>query len=361
MGNSNSMKIGILGTRGIPNNYGGFEEFAQHMAFRWVSKGHNVVVYCEEKAKREVLSVDRLELVYIPGSNLPFINQIAYDFKCTRHALEIGCDIIYHAGYATSALGNLFFSSQLHGRLIYNMDGLEWKRTKFNFFTRSMIRLFERIAVNSSAELVSDNVGIQNYLVSKYSRNSHLIEYGSELPVVTSKIYDNYPNSFDLVIARFEPENNIEIILKAYESCPSKNLVIVANTNTRFYSALKERICKAKNIYFRGPVYNKEELSYLRTKCRFYIHGHSVGGTNPSLLEALVAGCSILIHGNEFNRDVVREFAREWINEVDLIGLIEGSGCANDNFARQISYSKERFDWEKISNLHLDLFRLMME
>lgn len=350
------MRIGLLGTRGIPNRYGGFEEFAEQVCKYWGDSGHEVLVYCEDNESKEVYEHEKVNQVFIKASKLPGLSQFIYDYRCTKHALTQNLDVIYHAGYATSVIGNIIFKKGLAGKLVYNMDGLEWKRSKFNRVTRSLTKKLEKIAALSGAVLVSDNKGIQDYLKSEYGVSSTLIEYGADLINDEIEYVDGYPKVFDLVIARFEPENHIEEIIATYENQRETNLVLVANMNTKLYSKLSSRIEEAPNIIFNGPIYDKKELAFLKTNCRYYIHGHSVGGTNPSLIEALAGGCNILIHDNDFNKDVIGKYGQTWSDQMELESLISKNAKRSTTIDEQKLYCAERFDWKLIAEKHLELF-----
>ena len=350
------MKIGLLGTRGIPNRYGGFEEFAEQVCKYWADSGHEVFVYCEDNVQKEVFEYQRVNQVFIEVSTLPGLSQFIYDYRCTKHALTQDLDVIYHAGYATAVFGNLVFKKGLEGKLVYNMDGLEWKRSKFNRITRWLTKKLEKAAALSGAELVSDNKGIQDYLKSEYGVLSTLIEYGADIINDEIDYVDGYPRVFDLVIARFEPENHIEEIIAAYENQREATLVLIANMNTKLYKKLSSRIEQAQNIIFNGPIYNKKELAFLKINCRYYIHGHSVGGTNPSLLEALAGGCNILIHDNDFNKDVIGQYGKTWSDQLELESLISKKAERSTTIDQQKIYCTERFDWKLIAEKHLALF-----
>lgn len=354
------MKIGLLGTRGIPNRYGGFEEFAEQVCKYWADTGHEVFVYCEDNENKVDFTYKKVHQVFIKASKLRGVSQFIYDYRCTKHALIQNLDVVYHAGYATSVFGNLIFKKALEGKLVYNMDGLEWKRSKFNRITRWLTKKLEKVAALSGAELVSDNKGIQDYLKSEYGVSSTLIEYGADLIKDEFECFERYPESFDLVIARFEPENHIEEIITAYENQREATLVLVANTGTRLYEKLSSRIEQAQNILFNGPIYNKSELAYLKANCRYYIHGHSVGGTNPSLLEALAGGCNILIHDNDFNKDVVGKYGQTWSNQTKLENLISKSAERLTTIDDQKKYCAERFNWKLIAEKHLELFEKLI-
>lgn len=354
------MRIGLLGTRGIPNRYGGFEEFAEQVCKYWADSGHEVFVYCEDNENKEAFAYKRVNQVFIKASKLSGLTQFIYDYRCTKHALTQNLDVVYHAGYATSVFGNLIFKKALEGKLVYNMDGLEWKRSKFNRLTRWLTKKLEKAAALSGTELVSDNKGIQDYLKSEYGVSSTLIEYGADIIKDEIEYFERYPESFDLVIARFEPENHIEEIIAAYENQREATLVLVANMGTKLFEKLSSRIDQAPNILFNGPIYNKSELAYLKSNCRYYIHGHSVGGTNPSLLEALAGGCNILIHDNEFNKDVVGKYGQTWSNQTELEKLISENAERCTYIDDQKKYCAERFNWKLIAEKHLELFERLI-
>ena len=359
------MKIGLLGTRGIPNRYGGFEEFAEKVSTLWAEAGHEVYVYCEDIEVKAPLEIPNVFQIYIGGSKISGIGQFIYDTLCTRDAINRDFDIVYHAGYATSVIGNLFYRKRLTGRLIYNMDGLEWKRSKFSGLTKAITRKLESIAAKSGAVLVADNKGIKNYLDITYGVNSNLIEYGALIPEknleVNLELKYKYPREFDLVIARFEPENHIEEIIRSYEKA-QKTLVLVANQGTSLYTKLESFLSTSQYIVFNGPIYDKNELEHLKRTCRYYIHGHSVGGTNPSLLEAMASGCLVLAHRNDFNSDVLGGHGFLWSNETELKDLIVKDLLrSNDDVLFQIDYCKRRFDWSKIAQQHLFVFETMLK
>jgi glycosyltransferase involved in cell wall biosynthesis len=361
------MKIGILGTRGIPNKYGGFEEFAEQISKVFRAFDHEVFVYCEGELDFVRTQDNGIILVFVKSNSSSFINQFIYDYKCTKDACLRDLDIIYHAGYVTSVIGNLFFYQKLKDKLIYNMDGLEWKRSKFSYLTRYTIRILERIAVRSCENLVADNIGIQKYIKNKYKKDSTLIEYGvmsvinkPNISDVTDKelrrLLELIPKKFDLLIARFEPENSIREIFMAYQKLGIP-LVVVSNINTDFYSEIYKEICNYEGLILLGPIYNKFFLNYLRSECRYYVHGHTVGGTNPSLLEAMICGCKIFAHDNEFNRDVLSDFGTYWKNSNELINLLDRVELVKfkEEF-NQIKYVTDRFDWNLIGLKHLQLF-----
>jgi len=284
------MKIAILGTRGIPNNYGGFEQCAEQLSVQLVEKGYDVTVYSvnnhpyNKKSFKGVRIVKKWCPEHIIGSAAHFV----YDFLCLKDALKKH-DVIFEFGYQSVAISFLLLSIK-KSIIITNMDGLEWKRDKWSPFVKKMTKYFEYIATKKSTALISDNAGIKKYLYEKYNAKSTLIPYGVDEVSPNQSIMQHYkmkPFLYFLLIARLEPENNIEMILNGYVKSKSDiPFLVIGNDKTKYGLSLKNKY-KSSGTKFLGSIYNKEHLDSLRHFAKCYFHGHSVGGTNPSLLEAM--------------------------------------------------------------------------
>jgi len=353
------MRIGLIGTRGIPNKYGGFEEFAEKVSEHWVNEGHEVIVYCEtaNKSYEDVLlnGVKRVFIKTYPKI-LRGIYLFLYDYQSTKDAVKRNCDIFYHAGYGSAVLGNYFLKKKLTGRLVYNMDGLEWKRSKWSRTIQIIMKYFEKKAAMSGALLIADNKGVQKYLKSSYNVNSELIAYGADKVQNPNpehlKKYGLAPKSYNILVARFEPENNLEAVIKAHIEA-KRNLIVIANNSTAHYLEMLPVMKLSKHITFLGPVYNKEALNALRTFSIFYFHGHSVGGTNPSLLEAMACNCNILAHDNPFNRDVLKDNGYYWKDSEAIVNmLLNPSNLEFDN-QKQLSYLELNYSWNQVALDHI--------
>ena len=307
------MKIGILGTRGIPNNHGGFEQFAEYLSKGLVEQGHDVVVYngSDHPFKDHTLSGVKIIRKWNPENLFGTFAQFLFDLLCILDSRKRGFDIILQLGYTSSSV---FFN--LHPKsseVVTNMDGLEWKRSKYHPLIRKFLKFSERRAIRKSDFLVSDSIGIKDYLKKNYSIESEYIAYGSE---VAGQFDDNIFNelklqkvSYDLLIARMEPENNIEMVIQGHLNCPtSNNLIVVGGLKTPYAKYLLSKYTNGK-IIFVGGIYNREKLDALRYESALYFHGHSCGGTNPSLLEAMGSNTLICAHENIFNKSILNENA----------------------------------------------------
>lgn len=307
------MKIGIMGTRGIPNAYGGFEQFAENFSRRMVQRGHFVSVYSSSLHPFREKSWNNVEIIHCkdPEDKAGTFGQFIYDLNCLRDARRRSYDILLMLGYTSSSVWMWMRPEQ--SVTITNMDGLEWQRQKYSAPVRFFLQKAEKWAATASDHLIADSRAIQHYLKEKYGRESFYAAYGADLftkpdPSVPNN-FGVTENAYSMLIARPEPENNIETICEGYKNAGLEEpLLIVGNFENRFGKYLKQRY-KAPVFRFCGPLYEIEMLNNLRHFSRLYFHGHSVGGTNPSLLEAMASSALICAHDNVFNRSVLGDNA----------------------------------------------------
>ncbi len=363
------MKIGIIGTRGIPNHHGGFEQFTDFFAQYAQQKGHQVFVYnsslhpYKEKFYNEVTLIHQKDW----EDKLGTFGQFIYDLNCILDARQRNFDILLQLGYTSSSIW--YFLLPKSAIVVTNMDGLEWKRSKYNKYVQQFLKFAEKLAIKSSKYLVSDSIGIQEYIQEKYNRNSTYIAYGTEIVEnFDEKTLTNYHLSakrYDLLIARMEPENNIETIIKAYlqSQSPYKLYLVGKPEATHFGNYLVKKYGNESQIVFLGGIYNLEMLNNLRYFSRFYFHGHSVGGTNPSLLEAMGSHCLIMAHRNPFNQSILQENAFYFSDENELSHLINTVNFENETTKSEqnILQIKKHYTWEKINESYLQLFEKIIE
>ena len=300
------MRVAIVGSRGIPAKYGGFETFAQELSVRLVRMGVQVEVYCD--FTENTLDIyDGVNLKYVSCTKTS--NPLKYYYSSVRRA-EKENDIVLICG----AGGALFIYSKIfHRKVNYltNMDGIEYLRTKWNFQKRLFVRFCIWCSVYLSDYVIADSKSIKEFLKKNYLIKGNRIiqiEYGAKIndnpDLSLLKEYNLKPDGYYLVVSRLEPENNVLCMINGYiESKIQKPLIIVGNLlETKYVKSLLQY--RSDNVRFLGGVYDKPKLEALRYGCRAYLHGHSVGGTNPSLLEALGSGNTVISHDNIFNREV---------------------------------------------------------
>jgi len=321
------MKIGILGTRGIPNNYGGFEQFAEHLSVGLVELGHEVVVYNSHSHPYQDSLWYGVEIkhIYDPENLIGTMGQFIYDLLCIKDARKQNFEIILQLGYTSSSIFYGFLPKT--ATLITNMDGWEWSRSKYSKKVQNFLKYAESLAAKKSNCLVADSLCIQEYLQFKYNIESTYIPYGAtsvheyQEDVLSEFKVKNF--QYNMLIARLEPENNIEMILDGVILSSKKMLfLVIGNHQTNYGKYLKKKFAN-RSIYFVGSVYKLNKLNALRRFSNLYFHGHSVGGTNPSLLEAMASYALICAHNNQFNSSILGGSAFYFSTSVDVAKLIE--------------------------------------
>lgn len=361
------MKIGILGSRGIPNRYGGFEKFAEQLALGLKAKDASVWVYCSANHPYKATSWNGINLIHCmdPEDRIGTAGQFIYDFHCIRDSRTRNFDIIYQLGYTSSSV---WFRMLPDGpAIVTNMDGLEWKRSKYNRLVRKFLKYAEKLAVLSSDALIADSMAIQKYLVDEYQAVADFVPYGADIfetpdeAMVRSEGLE--PGGYHLLIARMQQDNHIEEIIRGVvNSGDEQPLLIIGSTQNKTGSSLRKRY-ECEQIRFQGAIFNQKLLNNLRHYCAIYFHGHSAGGTNPSLLEAMAAGALICAHDNVFNREVLGRNAFYFTGPKDIEELLQSGEIKpedRENFiSNNIKTIKTRYNWEKIINNYHRLFMEM--
>ncbi len=357
-----SLSVAILGSRGIPNRYGGFEACAEELALRLVEKGHRVTVYsvADHPMKDELWKGVRRVLIRDPEKALGSFGQFIYDFRSNLHSRKENFDIVLHLGYTSDSVWYWQWAAKsVH---LVNMDGQEWKRAKYSKAVRIFLKKAEKLATLRASWLVADSREIKAYLERSYSVPVRYIAYGAYIPEGYSagevRAAGLEPGGYDLVLARMEPENNIEMAIEAKRAAgDGVPLVIVGNMN-RYKKYLQRKYGSDSIIRFMDAVYDRSKVNALRHYSRLYVHGHSVGGTNPSLLEAMACSCRILAHDNPFNASVLGKQGRYYSSSEELTNFF--INFKEEEFRDQITGNlqkiKEEYNWEAVTLAYEKLF-----
>lgn len=317
----------ILGTRGIPGAHGGFERFAEDLSLFLVQREWGVTVYCQgEHAERVVDSWKGVRRVTIPVRLPGVLGTIEFDFLSTMDALRRS-GVVLILGYNT-AVFSIFY--KLAGRhSLMNMDGLEWMRDKWSFLARGWLYLNERVGCLVSDHLIADHPEIAAHLQTRVSRKKiTTIPYGAraiqDCDDTVLESHNLRHSEFSLVVARPEPENSILTIVEAFSKRKrGHTLVVLGDYSSELTDYQKEVInASSDEVKFIGAIYDLKEVSALRRGSRYYFHGHQVGGTNPSLVEALGASCAVIAHDNRFNRWVAGDAAFFFSDQSHLEDLL---------------------------------------
>lgn len=359
------MKIAIIGTRGIPNNYGGFEQFSEHLSVELVRRGHEVAVFNSDNHPYKEKDYKGVQIIHArdPEDKLGTFGQFIYDRNCIRICRKSDFDIILQLGYTSSSIWSHRLPRK-KSKVVTNMDGLEWKRSKFSKPVQRFLRFAEKLAVKNSDLLVADSIGIQEYLQKKYNVESKFIPYGADEIKSCNDQHINdlglEKNGFFLIIARLEPENNIKTIINGVLSSSCKTPIIVIGKKTTVHAKqLISEYVSREQVQFLGGIYNKEILDALRMNCKLYFHGHSVGGTNPSLLEAMACSSLICAHKNAFNQHVLENDGCYFGNAEDVKTIVDDIDASVNEEWRANNLEKIRtiYSWNSVINAYENAFQ----
>lgn len=355
-------KISIIGTVGIPAKYGGFETLTEYLT-KNLHDSYEITVFCSGKSYSEKLeSYNGAKLEYV-NLHANGVQSIPYDifsiFKSLRFANTLL--ILGVSGCIVLPFVRLFSKKQI----IVNIDGLEWKRDKWGKGAKWFLKFSEKLAVKYANVVVADNKVIQEYIKSEYGIKSELIAYGADH--VTKELLSNelklkYPflsSRYAFKVCRIEPENNLHIILEAFADYEKMPLVIIGNwMNSEYGKNLKIKFDKLDNIHLLDPIYDQQVLNQIRSNCYIYIHGHSAGGTNPSLVEAMYLGLPIVAYSVHYNKETTAGKALYFDSKDTLVRLLESVDDERlEKTAKDMHLiALEKYTWEKISNLYSGLF-----
>lgn len=356
-------KIAVLGTVGIPASYGGFETLVENLVNYAADQSLDVdlTVFCSGEAKGALKNFNGAELEYV-NLDANGVSSIAYDVVSLIHAMHRFDEILLLG--VSGALFLPFVRLLSSVRIVTNVDGVEWKREKWGTLASLFLRLSEWSAVKFSHEVISDNRGIADHVLSTYGASSHVIAYGGDHALVDvtlnktkPKVTVNLPDDYCLALCRIEPENNVEMILDGFSQEANHNLVFIGNWDkSAFGRSMKAMYGSFPNIHLLDPIYDLNVLMGVRSNCAFYIHGHSAGGTNPSLVEMMHFGKPILAYDCVYNRASTEDHAIFFDSASQLINLLGGdlleSNSVGDAMKR---IALEQYTWEKIGSKYFSL------
>jgi glycosyltransferase involved in cell wall biosynthesis len=355
-------KISIIGIVGIPAKYGGFETLTEYLT-KYLSQKYDLTVYCSSKSYSEKIeSYNGAKLEYI-NLNANGVQSIPYDIISIFKALPKSDTLLILGVSGCIALPFVRLFSKK--RIVVNIDGLEWKRDKWGKGAKWFLKFSEKLAVKYADVVVADNKVIQDYVLNEYGVQSELIAYGANhvtKEILSDELKVKYPfldGKYAFKVCRIEPENNIHIILEAFSEYKNLNIVIIGNwANSEYGKELKEKYSKFENIFLINPIYDQKILNQIRSNCYIYMHGHSAGGTNPSLVEAMFLGLPIMAYGVQYNKETTQDKALYFGDKDELIFLLENiSDEKLQEIARNMfEVAKGKYTWEQISKKYAELF-----
>lgn len=366
LGASDPMRIAMIGTRGVPAAYGGFETAVEEIGARLVARGHEVTVYCRG-AEERLPSYRGMTLVHLPALHLRAAETLSHSALSVMHASFASRP---DAAFVFNA-ANAPFLPILRARRIptaVHVDGLEWMRDKWSGTGRRYYLGVEKLAVKLADALIADAPAIASYYANKFSAETELISYGARIVRDPSKDrlsdFGLEPKKFHLVVARFEPENHVDMIVQGFsESDATFPLIVVGSAPyAAAYTRKIEEIADADpRIRLLGGIWDQELLDQLYTNALTYAHGHSVGGTNPSLLRAMGGATPVLAYDVEFNRDVLGEnglFFNSAATLREQIDSAEHHAPQLDQFGQRLQRRAEQnYNWDDVSSDYESLAR----
>lgn len=342
--------ISVIGTVGVPACYGGFESLVENLL---PSKKIDLI-YCTRKAYEN-------ELTEYKGSRLKYwsldangVQSIPYDVISVIHSLLFTKNDLLVLG-VSGAIAIPFFKLFSKRKVVTNIDGLEWKRAKWGKAAKWFLKFSEKIAVKFSDKVIADNAAIAEHVLTAYNKHAEVIAYGGD-----HAVKGNLPaekESFSLALCRIEPENNVKMILEAYAQVPNQSLKFIGNwDNSEFGKELKNRFGVFNNIELIDPIYDLDQLFKLRSKAARYIHGHSAGGTNPSLVEMMFFDLPIYCFDCNYNRASTQDKAMYFSSSEHLLQLLN---TTNDDLTiaqQMLEIAKRRYTWSIVKQQYENLF-----
>lgn len=353
-------RIVIVGTQGVPASYGGFESLVENLIKYRSTPDILYTVFCSSKDLKQDISTYN-------GANLKYVNlsangiqSIFYDIISLIRSIKL-FDTILVLGVS----GCIFlpiFRLLSQKRLIINIDGLEHKRAKWSPLAKKFLLISEKMAIKYADVIISDNKGIQDYVTKQYQVKSELIAYGGDQVKrnvnqdFENQILSNFnliPETYSLAICRIEPENNCHIILKAFQNTNHKILFIGNWNKSEYGRQLKNIYQQEPNIIISDPIYDLDKLYVLRKHAKSYIHGHSAGGTNPSLVEAMFFGNPILTYDVIYNRETTENRAYYFQNSESLKLLLQKNDLDG---SRLKDIAEKKYTWHVITKQYESLY-----
>jgi glycosyltransferase involved in cell wall biosynthesis len=358
-------RLAILGSRGIPAEFGGFETFAEQLAVRLVERGWDVTVFCEPSQTYREPEYKRVTLKYVCTPEITGVRSIWFDLMGMLRTLR-GYDIVYMLGYHAAFA---FFLPRLLGTNFWvNTDGLEWHRSKWSPRVQRYLKTMEGLAARFAPHLVADAQGIADHLAASYPAargKTRVLEYGAYLidtppPTDTLTRFGLRPRDYYLVVCRLEPENHVLDIVVGYLASKSPHRLVIVGDRTTDTPYVRSLLAAGDGgVQFVGTIFDQEVLTALRYHCRAYFHGHSVGGTNPSLLEAMACGNYVVAHDNPFNREVTQDLCAYFADAAEMalrIRALERDGIPEAVPGRLRRLIDEKYNWDRIAERYAAAF-----
>lgn len=353
------LRIAMVGTRGVPAAYGGFETAVEEIGRRLVARGHEVTVYCRPQGDERPAEHLGMKLVHLPALKTKTLETLSHTALSALHMLTAPKqDVAFVFNAANAPFVPLITARGVP--VAVHVDGLEWKRGKWGTWGRRYYRMAEEQSVRTADALISDAQGIAEYYATEFGVPTELLTYGSRqlTDLGTDKLaaHGLVPGKFHLVVARFEPENHVDVIVEGYTRSDSTYPLVVVGSApyaAEYTDRITAMAAADPRVILLGGVWDQEELNQLYGHARTYLHGHSVGGTNPSLLRAMGAGTAVVAYDVIFNREVAGP-AGLYFSDADtltpLLARIESADWKHIAVGAAMQQrAAEMYDWDTVA------------
>ncbi len=364
------LKIAIIGSRGYPHVYSGYETLVKELSERLVKSGHHVRVYCHSSLfKKKPRLVNGIELVYTPSTNSKFFSQLYNSFFSFIHVCFSKIDVVLVVNSANGPFGLITKLFQVPTAI--NVDGLEWLRPKWKGLGSIYFKWASKMATIFYDQIINDSDEMRKVYLNLFKRESKVIAYGANISksqnsnLITA--WDIKKREYYLVIGRLIPDNNADLIIKGFfKSNSKKKLVIVGDVPYKDSYASNLKKIKDSRLIFTGYVKDKDLLAELYHNCYVYIHGHEFGGTNPTMIKAMAYGSAILALDTIFNQEMLQKdkfglyFKKEILSITNMIDYCEKESILIDKFRKEsVNGITKKYNWDCVASEYLEVFKYL--
>ena len=370
--NINPLKIAIIGSRGYPYVYSGYETLIKELSERLVGRDCEVTVYCHRNLfKEKPALVNGIKLVYIPTIETKSLSQLIHSFLSMCHAVVSDVDVIFAVNAANGPYG--LISKIFRKRTAINVDGLEWLRPKWNGLGAIYFKTAARLSTILFDQIINDSDEMRKVYLNLFKKESVVIAYGATVrKSEDSSLIQQWlitPKEYYLVVGRMIPDNNADIIVKGFlASNSTKKMVVVGDVFYKDNYADALKALKDERLIFTGYVYDPEVLAALYHHCYVYVHGHEFGGTNPTMIKAMAYGCAILALNTVFNKEMLNNDLYGIYFEKNQEAVRQQINYA-DQYPKEIKKLRknshlgitDKYNWDYITDQYLEVFRRLAE
>ena len=365
------LKIAIIGSRGYPYVYSGYETLVKELSKRLVKNGHHVRVYCHSSLfKKKPRQVNGIELVYTPSIKSKFFSQLYNSFFSIMHVCFSKIDVVLVVNSANGPLG--LITKLFRKPTAINVDGLEWLRPKWKGLGSFYFKWASKMATLFYDQIINDSDEMRKAYLDLFKRDSKVIAYGADIrksnnpKLITT--WDIKQREYYLVIGRLIPDNNADLIIKGFlKSNSNKKLVIVGDVPYKDSYASDLKKINDERIVFTGYVKDQDLLAELYHNCYVYVHGHEFGGTNPTMIKAMAYGCAILAMDTVFNKEMLQKgkfglfFKKELLSVTNQIDYCEKQKLIIDKQRQEsVNGITKKCDWDFVTSQYLEVFNSLV-